>query len=131
MTIFNRIYGDEDLPVLTSAFVVNDPLVNVKRKVFEVSVTHMHGDADYYSHSVHDFNNATDLLEFVNFMLKCMYAYPNGMRGDARYDHIEGYDKWSNVFYSDNEHWDGHASINKISVVYYDAEGVAHDAHLS
>jgi hypothetical protein len=41
----------------------------------------MHGDADNYTTDVSDFSAEDKMLDFANFILRCMVAYPNGMGG--------------------------------------------------
>ena len=107
------------------------PYENPKRGLYEVTVVHMHGDADNFTTDVHDFKSKDKMLDFVNFILRCMVAYPHGMGGDDRYDHIEGCDKYNEEYlHLDNEVCLGHATPWKLDVVYYDNDSVKWDVKL-
>lgn len=102
-----------------------------KHSTYEVKVIHMHGDADRYTTDINDFSLPSEMLDFVNFILRCMAAYPNGMGGDDRYDHIKDYDKYEESLFSDNECFDGHASPNEMEIIYYDSQSIKWDVKLS
>ena len=91
----------------------------------------MHGDADHYTTEIVDFKTENKMLDFVNFILRCMVAYPNGMGGDDRFDHIKGYAKYEEWLYRDNEYCEGHATPNTMDIVHYDSDSVKWDVDLS
>jgi len=129
MTKITRIYGNE--PAQQFSKVDLEPYKNPKRNIYEVTVKHMHGDADYYTTDVHDFKNQQKMLKFVNFLMRCMAAYPNGMGGEDRFDHIDGFSSYEHHLHRDNQYYDGHATPISVDVVYYDGESVKWDAIIS
>jgi hypothetical protein len=125
MPKFKQMYHDQDkLQQFTHCEL--QPYKNPKRGTYEVTVIHMHGDADHYTTNVSDFStrDIDKMLKYVNFILRCMVAYPNGMGGDDGYWDIEGYEEHEEYFYQDNESCDGHASPDSMEIVYYDVNSV-------
>ena len=106
------------------------PCQSLKVSTYEVTVVHMHGDADNYTTDVHDFDSSSEMLDFVNFIYRCMALYPHGMGGDDGYWKVEGYDQFGDYLHQDNEVCDGHATPETPKVVYYDAQSVKWDAKL-
>lgn len=97
---------------------------NPKQDNYEVTVVHMHGDADYYTTDVHDFSFEQEMLDFVNFLHRCIALYPRGMGGDDGYWEVEGYHKYEDYLHQDNEYCGGHATPQTITTVYYDIHSV-------
>jgi len=104
-----------------------------KKKVYEVTVTHMHGDADFYSTDKQTFKNHKDMLDYVNFMYRCMNEFTHGMGGDDGYWEVEGYDKYGDHLYKEDPHGcvDGHATVDGIEIFYFDENGYKLDVVLS
>jgi hypothetical protein len=49
----------------------------------------------------------------------------------ARYDHVEGCDKYeAEYLFQDNEVCDGHATPDTMEIVYYDSDSVKWDVEL-
>lgn len=67
------------------------------------------------------------MLDFVNFILRCMTAYPNGMGGDDSYAHIEGHKKYQDYLHPNNPYCDGEATPKIMEVFYYDKNGTKLD----
>jgi hypothetical protein len=126
---FNHVYRETKAQQFTKSEL--KPYKNPKQKTFEVTVVHMHGDADNYTTDVHDFKAEDKMLDFVNFILRCMVAYPNGMGGDDRFDEVEGCDRYEDYLHRDNDCLDGHATPDAMDIVYFDADSVKWDVELS
>lgn len=122
--------------MITEVKVEEVSLINT----YEVTVIHMHGDADNYTTDVNFFdlegklkNGYTDeedygeaMIELINFLLACKAKYPNGMGGDDGYWDVEGYEKYEDFLFSDNDCCEGHATPESITVFFYDEIGVKH-----
>lgn len=122
------------------------------RNAFVVECEAMYGDGDgYETVKLGPFikDEDEDLLgECVHFCNRMEAAYPHGRGGDARYDHVDGFDKWFNVDNMEEEEYnklsakeqnlssdwpyqpDGYgtqASFQGHKVYYYDETGVKFD----
>ena len=128
MSKFSRSYRETKAQQFTKTEL--QPFKNPKRNTYEVTVKHMHGDADHYTTDISDFSSEDEMLDFTNFILRCMVAYPNGMGGDDRYDRVEGCDKYEEYLFQDNEYCGGHASPDTMEIVYYDSGSVKWDVNL-
>lgn len=119
---FTRRYRVKTATQITSVSEVTVKPIK-KRDIYEIVVKHMHGDANFYTTDDH-LRDEEGMIRMVNFFLRCMAAYPNGMGGDDRFDHVQDYEEFENYLYRDNEYCNGHATPDTIIVYYYNADGV-------
>lgn len=128
MSAINRARGFTG-PTEFSNVVIGPKIVEHNNK-YKVHVTFMEGDADGYQHENVYFKlgEEEDLIDFMNFMSRCAVAYPHGKGGYDGYEHVEGYDKWtehSKYSFRWGYCYDGEVvcSFEAVEVTYFDDNG--------
>ena len=122
---------------VTPGSKLSNPL---KTNQYELKVKFMFGDADAYDTETYYIikEQETLMIDFINFLLRCMSAFPNGMRScDARRS-VPGYDIFvlneeldaqdeTLVFMEEGwpcQEYQGEGEIDEISLFFYDEVGV-------
>ena len=109
--------------------------------MYEVQVEFMEGDADGYKTHTIMFKNdgkATDhMIDFLNFLGRCVVAYPNGKGGCDDYTHVDEYSRFIcdelddhmvyDPEYTEVTSWHTHdgytSSFKSARVFFYDSDG--------
>lgn len=97
---------------------------------YVVEVEYMHGDADHYQTEEDTFgvNKRQDLIDYLNFLERCLAEYPYGRGGSDDYDHIPGYDEMVSSWPCDD--CGIQASLEGYEVFFYDSTGTKHDCEV-
>lgn len=141
--MFTRHYHTDavvQIDSVTPGSKISKPL---KTNQYELKVKFMFGDADAYDTETYYFpkDQEQHLIGFINFMLRCMSAYPSGMSGSDDFTHVEGYNTYvSNYELEDDELQDeslmcmedgwpnqeymGIGAPDNITLFFYDEDGV-------
>lgn len=134
--MFTKNYNNKTIKEI-QGFKLGEPKIE-KVNIIELTCKFMHGDADYYTTEKLEFSldgeskdGDINFKESINFLLRCMAAFPCGMGGNDGYWDVDGWcDEWAEIFPADNESCDGHASPDTITAFYYNENGIKCELNL-
>lgn len=149
--LYRRSHRDKvaQIDSLTVGAKVSKP---IKTNQYELIVKWMFGDADTYETDVfHVMKHDEELLiGFINFLLRCMAAYPGGMGGSSDFQHVEGFTTYvvnydideddpdaqdeSTIFLEEgwpHQEYAGVGSPDTVSLCFYDENGIKHKVEMN
>jgi len=141
---FTRHYHTDNVVRIDSVTPGSKISTPVKTNKYELQVKFMFGDADGYDTETYYFseNDETHMIGFINFILRCMSAYPSGMGGSDDFTHVEGFDTYVTDYDIDeddedaqdeslvvmedwpNQEYMGVGAPDTITLFFYDENGV-------
>lgn len=110
------------------------PQKSLPVNTYELTIEFMHGDADHSSKEVlsYSLGEEEELLRAINFFNDCIKAYPHGRCGRDTYEklNLEDYEWFQDNIHGDVTHEGFEATIEEISVVYWDNDSEKYEVIL-
>lgn len=142
--VFTRHYHRRNAIQIDSVTPGSKITKPVKTNKYELQVKYMFGDADGYDTETYYFpkDQEPHMIGFINFVLRCMSAYPSGMGGSDDFTHVEGYNTYVPNYDIDeddpdaqdealivmedwpNQEYAGIGAPDTITLFFYDEDGV-------
>lgn len=114
-----------------SKLKVGDVVKPEHKNEFEVRIKFMHGDADGYTWDSLYTEDGKEALNALNFLARCLVAFPNGMGGQDDYSKVQGYEEFEDLIPWDITCCDGSASVETVELFYYNSRGLPHRVEFS